>query len=185
MLAQGSHLTQPLALIPHKHRRYVSKLLFTLSVWPSIYGWYVVPYFILQPYSLKSSFQNSKVKIRLWSLTMLLGNLCRRYISLMKICVTCWVNGWRRVMKWLYFESWSMMTKVTVWSLILGRPSIKSNDMSSQTHSGMCKGCSSLKGATDSTLLRWQVSHSSTVFFTAFRIPGRQNVAMTRWSFWW
>ena len=61
----------------------------------------------------------------------------------MKICVTEEaVYGFLRAQKWLYWESWSTTTKITVFCPDLGSPSMKSIEISVQILIGMGKGSS-------------------------------------------
>jgi hypothetical protein len=58
-------------------------------------------------------------------------------------------------MKWAYFENWSTTMRITDLPATLGRPSMKSMEMSAHTWAGTSSGCRSPAGRCASVLLHW------------------------------
>ena len=67
-----------------------------------------------------------------------LVKVASRKIWFRKICATMEATyGWSRAQKWLYVERWSTTTKIIIFPLDVGIPSIKSIEIYIQTHVGM------------------------------------------------
>ena len=70
------------------------------------------------------------------------------------------VKGCARAIKWAYLLSLSTTTKMTSFPMDFGSPVIKSMLMSTQTSSGIGKGCNSPGLAAQSYLEAWHMEHS-------------------------
>lgn len=85
---------------------------------------------------------------------------CTLNIWSMRICANnVRVNGWGRAQKWEYLESLSTTTMITDLFLDVGRPVMKSMDMSIHTDAKRGKGCKVPSCLIFSPLLRWNTSH--------------------------
>ena len=89
------------------------------------------------------------------------------------------VNGWWRAQKWAYLESRSTTTIITDLFPDLGKPVIKSIDISFQISGGIGSGWSVPRDLTVSPLLRWHTSHSATNLQMSCFIPSQKKERLT------
>ena len=128
-------------------------------------------------FSLVSVWWNSYVqkwlvKVVSRSKTMEEGMPWRRNIWSMKICpAEKEVYGWLRAKKWLYLESRSTTTKITVFPPDLGSPSIKSIEISIKG-----KGSSKPRRSVVSPLWHCQLSHLATIYWISHFIPSQNKL---------
>lgn len=103
--------------------------------------------------------------------TIVLGNTWSRTTSLMNIAAIERAVKWCfKPMKWLYLDSLSTTARIVSKPRDLGRPSTKSVEMSSQTLSGMGKGCRRRGGLLLLTHIA-PLHKLSTIFFHPLPIP--------------
>jgi hypothetical protein len=89
------------------------------------------------------------------------------------------VNGWGRAQKWAYLERRSTTTIITDLFPDLGKPVIKSIDISFQISGGIGSGWSVPEDLTVSPLLRWHTSHSATNLRMSCFIPSQKKERLT------
>ena len=88
-------------------------------------------------------------------------------------------DGWEHK-KWLYLERRSTTTKIIVFPPDLGSPSMKSIEISVHIRVGMGKGSINPGRGVVSPLLRWQVSHSATIYWIVLFIPCQKKLHRAR-----
>lgn len=172
---QGNHFPHFFGYLLQKHLRYVSRHLFTISIWLSIWGWKAMLFLNLVPWMVKNSFQNKLTKIvSIWH--KWLRESMMFYTSHMNAATTCFAkNEWFKAMKWLYLLKRSTTTIMTSFPDDLGNPSMKSMEISSYTQCGVSNGCSNPPGARALLLFFWHITHFSTYAYTSFFMSCQNN----------
>jgi hypothetical protein len=95
----------------------------------------------------------------------------------MKTCATIEaLNECCKEEKKAYLQTWLTTTMMTNLFLSLGKPTIKSIEISIQIFVGIGKGCNYLKGFTISPLFLWHVPHSTEILVHMyFFMPSQKN----------
>jgi hypothetical protein len=160
-----------------------SRIWLTLSVWPSVWGWYAELKFNLVSIASCSFFQNLNVNCVPLSYTIFLGTPCKHtilviynYVSFSPLYVV--LIG----MKWATFKNRSTITQIeSKPDCVVGNPTMKSMLISSHFHWGIFNGCKSPTWLCHSALTLWQLSHSTTYSATTHFIPYHQYLLLRSW----
>jgi len=105
-----------------KQHRYVSRLRFTTSVWPSVSKWYAELYFSIVPWTLNTSFQKLLKKMGSLSEMIELGTPWSRHISVENVIAKSFaVNFVGKAMKCTNLERRSQMTQTVVCPIEFGK----------------------------------------------------------------
>jgi len=113
--ARGRNLNHWLGWSWKNECKYCSMTLLRTSVWPSVYGWYVVLIQSLVPLKRNRSRQKLLMKIGSWSDTKLRGKPCSlQIVSKNRTATLCTVNCDGRGPRWVPLEYLSTTTMIIV-----------------------------------------------------------------------
>ena len=99
-LARGNHLTHYVCLSDTKQRRHPSKYLFTITFWPSDWGWQEELWASWVPKQEINSVQKILVKMVSLSLTIIFGFPCSFWIVYIHVIANVLAfNGWYNAQK--------------------------------------------------------------------------------------
>src|ERR1700722_3084917 len=156
-------------------RRYCSTSWFTLSVCPSVCGWYAVERFPCVPTSLYKSFMNCVANWGPLSLITFLGILYLLHTWSLKILATPWAVTPVCVGRMMIIlVNISHITRITLYPCDSGSSPIMSIEICSQGCLGISFGCRGACSFPRCAFVLWHVSQPSTYFLTSAWMYGHQ-----------
>jgi hypothetical protein len=168
--------------------RMSSNTLFTLSFWPSIWGWWAVLNANSVPKPANKLFQKLGVNLASRSETMVLGRPCNLKIYFIKKLATPMVLKVDLIgMKWATLLKLSTTTMIaSCFFIVFGKLVTNSMEIFSHFHYGICKGCHSPVGCLCSTFTCWHSKHFIMYSIMSYFIFGKVKSFLNNFKKpWW